>query len=889
MAIRTLWRRVAMRLRRGRVASDLDEEMRLHVERREAALRRQGATARAARHRARRRFGNPLTLREEALDAAGWRWLDEIAQDVRFGARLLRRHPGFTATAVVTLALATGATTAIFSIVNGVLLRPLPLPDPDRLVQIYGRSWNDLPGQPMADPIAGPVGARELDAYASQSASFDGFSGYSLTTRHLYGSGDPARLTAVRSDFALFTVLGAQPMAGRTFHAGDPADVAVISAALWRSAFAADPSLPGRTVTLDGQPTTILGIMPDTFQFPYGAASMLTTALPEGRTDVWVPAPPGPQGRGRVSVIARMKPGVSIDAATAELRVIAARVQAASPPTVTIGVRTRALSDVVLGSVRGSLWLLFASVGLVLAAACANVANLLLARTATRLREVVTRAALGAGPVRLVRQFLAESLLLALMGGAAGALVARWSLGFLVTASARRIPRAHEVALDWRAFAFLLAACGATAVVFGLAPALSAARVDAHAITKTAGLSTPGRGFGRLRGGLVVVEVALAFVLACAAVAVIGEIARLQQVPSGMITEHVRSLHVTPRAPAAEYYAIEQRVSRLPGVVAAGFTQLVPLQNWGWEADFTIRGRPREGRPIAALRYVTPGYFRALGISLVRGRPFTDQDSPDSAHVVIVNEALVRKYLHDEDPIGRELDRGTIVGVIHDVRQAGLDREVEPEIYYPAAQNVTMASDIGMSLLVRTAGPPPADLSTLFERLTGTTPRDPLIDLVRAAIRDVDPSLATFNIRDMDQIVADSLWELRLYRWLIGLFAALALVLSAIGLSGVITCAVASRTREFAVRLALGCERAGLAGLVLRQGVRLTAAGLGAGAVLLGGLLIAAGSLPGAMRPHAPHLAVTAAVLVGIAMLACALPALRVARLDAATALRHDG
>jgi putative ABC transport system permease protein len=819
-------------------------------------------------------------------------WLDELAQDVRFGARLFRKHPAFTATAIVTLALATGATTAIFSVVNGVLLRPLPLRDPDRLVQIYGRTWNDIPGVTTADPIAGPVGFAELEAYATEAPSFDGFSGYSLTTRHLYGPGEPQRLTGVQADARFFTVLGAEPIAGRTFRPGDPPDVAVISAALWRTAFNADPSIPGRTVTLDGRPATILGVMPDAFQFPYGAGSMLTGALAEGRTDVWVPAPAQPpsRGRGRVSVIARLEPGVPIDAATAELRVIATRVQARMP-NVTLGVRAVALSDVVLGPVRRSLWLLFASVGLVLAAACANVANLLLARTATRMREVMTRAALGAGPIRLLRQFLAESLLLSMAAGAAGALVARWGLNLLVAAGSAKIPRAHEIALEWRAFAFLLVACLATAVLFGLAPALIAARVNAHAVTKTAGHSTLGRGFGRLRDSLVVVEVALAFVLACGAAAVVAEVVRLRQVPTGMITERVRSLHLTPRAPARDYYAIEDRVAHLPGVAAAGFTQLVPLQNWGWEADFTIRGRPREGRPIAGLRYVTPGYFRALGIPVLRGRPFTDQDTPDSLRVVIVNDALARKYFHGEDPVGRELDRGTIVGVIGDVRQAGLDRPVDPEIYYPAAQNVTMASDIGMSLVVRTTGGGGESswrLTDVFAPTGSATRPDPLVDLIRAEVRDVNPSLAIFNVRDMEQVVADSLWELRLYRWLIGLFASLALVLSAIGLSGVISYAVTSRTREFAVRLALGSERSALARLVLRQGAQLAGAGLAAGAVTLCALVSAAGGLPEAIRPQPSHMVVTAALVFVIAALACALPAMRVAAVDPATALRHE-
>lgn len=805
-------------------------------------------------------------------------WFEHLLHDLRFGVRTLRKSPGFAATTILTLALATGATTAIFSIVHSVLLRPLPFQDPDRLVQLFGRVWGDDHGG-APDPLTGPVASPELEEFDRQASSFDGFAGYEVTTRHLSGPAGPERLTAVAADLDFFSVLGVDAIAGRTFDARDPLDVAVISAGLWERRFNRQAPPAGSTMTLDGRPFTLLGVMPEGFQFPYGAGSLLPGALREGRTDVWVPLPPlrassdATLRRGRVSVIARVKRGIPLNTAAAELSVIASRVERQNPGLERhIGVRLAPLADVVTGPVRRSLWMLFAAVALVLAAACANVANLLLARMTVRTREVVIRAALGATGLRLVRQFLAESLLLALAGGFAGAFFARWGTRVLVAAAAARMPRAHEIALDWRAFAFLLAVCVVTAILFGLAPALAAARADVQTVTKDGGSHVTRAGaFARLRDGLVILEMALAFVLATGAALVMRDIVRLQHVPTGMSLENVLSLHVSPRTNASEYYAIEERVAQIPGVQAAGFTQLTPLQNWGWDATFTIRGRPSANQPTAGLRYVTPGYFKALGIPIVRGRSFTARDTDGAPGVILVNSALARRYFPNGDAVGQELNRGLIVGVVGDVRQVALDRDAEPELYYPAAQNVTMASDIGMSLIVRTAGRTEA-----------------AINAVRSAVHGVNPTLAIFNVRTMEQVVADSLWQLNLYRWLIGLFAALALVLAAIGLYGVVSFGASSRTREFAVRLALGSDSGRLARLVLARGLRLAARGV------VSGMLIAMAIAPWVRDVSAALVfdtftyAGTAALLVGIALVASVVPALRVANVNPAIALRHE-
>jgi len=822
------------------------------------------------------RFGHVLRLGDESVDPWGWRWLEQLVQDVQFGARTLRKSPGFTAATVLTLALATGATTSIFSIVHGVLLRPLPFDDPDRLVQVFGRNWaQDHDGVP--DSLTGPVGPPELEQFESQATSFDGFAGYEVTTRHLSGAAGPERLTAVMTDRTLFSVLGARAIEGRGFEASDPADVAVISESLWERRFGRARLDASTTITLDGRPFTLLGVMPGQFQFPYRAASLMSGALPEARTDVWVPMPPlrasdGALRRGRVRVVARLKPGVPLTAARSELDVVAARVEGENPDFQRrIGARIAPLAEVVIGPVRRSLWMLLAAVGLVLAAACANVANLLLARMTVRTPEVATRAALGAGSLRLVRQFLAESLLLSLAGGLVGAAFARWSLPVLLAATSGRIPRAHEIALDWQAFAFLLMLCVVTAILFGLAPAVAAARVDIQSITKEGGRATRGGVFGRLRDGLVILEVALAFVLATGAALIMREVVRLQHVPTGMDTRNVLSVHITPRTTAANYSAIEQRVATIPGVHAAGFIQLTPLQNWGWDATFSIRNRPTDSPLTTGLRYVTPGYFSSLGIPIVRGRALTDHDTENTPPVILVNEAFARRFFPGGDAVGQELNRGTIVGVVGDVRQIALDREAEPELYYPAAQNVTMASDIGMSLIVRTE-----------QR------RERAIAAIRAAVREVNPGLAIFNVKTMDEVVSDSMWQLNLYRWLIGVFAGLALVLAAIGLYGVISFGVAARLREFAVRLALGSGPRRLIQLVVARGVILAGGGLAAGIVTVLAVTPWARTVSPALAIDPATYVVVAVLLVVIALCAALVPAVRAAQIDPASALRHE-
>ena len=801
-------------------------------------------------------------------------WLEQAVHDLRYALRSLRTNPGFAAVTILTLSLATGATTAIFSVLDAVVLKPLPFADPEQLIQVYGRAWREDRGQP--DPLDAPVSYGDMDAYRTQSSSFSGFAAYSVAVRHLLSNGAVERLNTVVADLELFSVLRTAALVGRPFQPGDQPRVAVISARLWKEHFGGGVVL-NQPLRLDDRVYTIVGVMPERFQFPYRAASLVAAALPESRTDVWIPLE---QRRGRLNVVARLNSGVSLNRAEAELRVIATRLeqaqrqQAPANANFRVGVRTVPLTEAVTGPVRRSLWMLFAAVALVLAAACANVANLLLARTSVRVREIVTRAALGATRARLARQFLAESLFLGLAGGVGGIFVARWGVSLLARIGYARIPRAHEIALDWQAFAFLLAVCLVTALLFGIAPAFMASHLDARVATReSAGHATMGRRFTLLRDALVIVDVTLAFVLASGASIVIRELVRLRSVDTGMATARVAVLHVTPRATAADYQAIEDRAAQLPGVRAAGFIQMVPLQNWGWEGDFSIRGRAAEPgvRRVTELRYVTPGYFRAMGVPIVRGRAFTVADSADAPKVVIVNEALAKRYFPGEDPIGKELDRGVIVGVAADVRNVRLDRPTSPELYYPAAQNIAMTSDLGMSLVAQTDGDPAA-----------------IVPALRGAIRDLRPNLAVFNARTMEQVVDDSLADLQMYRWLIGLFAGLALLLAAIGLYGVIAYMTSARTREFAIRLALGSRVGALAQLVIGRGVLLTTFGVVAGGAVTLALSRVLPSLPIGGAPDVVTYVTIAAILIGLACFASAQPAVRAASVDPATALRHE-
>ena len=680
----------------------------------------------------------------------------------------------------------------------------------------------------------------------------------------------------VRTDAGFFEMLGVPPLRGRTLDPNDTSAVAVISEGFWRERLDADPEAIGTALTLDDQPVTIVGIMPAFFQFPYGAASLLPGVASEVRTDLWQRMDPDTRPVSRIgSLTGRLKPGVSMPAAESELKAIARRIEEEYPDANRgRSVYLEPLADTVVApTIRRVLFLLFGAVGLLLALACANVANLSLARMSVRAREVAVRAALGAGRGRLVRQLVTESLVLSLVGGVVGLLIAAGGTAQLLQIAAPYLPRAHEIGVDWRVFAFLLAICTGAGVALGVAPAVMAAR-------GMSGRSTMSVGQRRVRDGLVVAEVAMAFVLAIGAAMLIRELVRLRNTHPGMETANVLTLHLghrmTPGTDVRQFYEIARRARELPGVRAAGFIQMLPLQNWGWTAnssDFVVRGRP----PITPvfpiqLRYVTPGYFEALGIPIVKGRSFTDRDEQGATPVILLNETLARRLVGDDDPTGQITTRGMIAGVVRDVRQEHLDRPSVPELYYPVAQNWSQLSDLGMTLVVAARERPEA-----------------LTEPVRAIVRAVNPELAIFNVRTMDRVVDDSLSDFALYLSLIAGFAVLALVLALTGTYGVIAYLVSARTKEFAIRAALGADASRVTRLVLARGVALTGIGLAIGfaAALLASPLV--NGLPVNVRPPAVvTVGPVAAFIALVAIAACLGPALRAARVSPMVALRDE-
>jgi putative ABC transport system permease protein len=880
----SFFRSLLLRLRSGahgtRAQRDLDDEIRLHMDLLERQERDRGLAPDAARAAARRRFGNPVAVAEHAAEAAGLRWLDDLRQDLRYGVRSLLNEKRFALTSLLTLALGIGATTAIFSVVSALVFRPLPFAEPDRLVFVHGTS-------PLAlrDSVFG------MDTIRRDSTSFDSLAGCEVGARYLRDSLGAERVMTVKTERDFFRVLGVPPIGGRTWNEGDAQNVAVVSEGFWRRRLGADPAAVGSVLRLDDEPVTIIGVMPDWFQFPYGAASLLPGVASQTRTDMWMPLPATPAPRMRMgNVVGRLKPGVTLGTAQGELSAIAARLAIENPDRYKgRDIRVVPLAHAVVSPpIRRVLFILFGAVGLVLALACANVTNLSLARMTLRGREVAIRAALGARRMRLIRQFLTESLLVSLAGGILGLGLAWWGTQQILAMAAAHIPRSHEIGIDWRVFAFLFVACAVTGAALGVAPAALAARRDARDVLQQSGTqSTASRTQRWIRDALVVGEVAIAVMLAIGAAVLVRELVRLRHTDSGMTTGNVVTLHVghrmTPRnrerphdEDVRQFYDIADRAAQLAGVRAAGFTQLLPLQNWGWTSnsrDFRVRGEAYEppAFPIQ-LAYVTPDYFRALGVGVVKGRGFTAQDDRDAPGVIVINETLARRYFGDRDPIGLETTRGTIVGVVRDVRQAHLDRSAAPEIYYPVAQNWSQVSELGMTLVVSTQDRP-----------------EPFIDRLRQIVRDVNPNLAVFNIKTMERVVDESLSDFTLYLSLMAAFAGVALVLAVSGTYGVISFAAMSRVREFAIRMALGADRGRVMGLVIRQGTALALAGIviGVAAAIAAAPLLR--NLPVSVRPPDLLTTVPVALLLGaIAIVACAVPARRASRTDPMVVLRTE-
>ncbi len=810
--------------------------------------------------------------------------MDTLVQDVRLALRTLARNRTTTIVAILCLALGIGANAAIFSVVDAVLLRPLPYESSDRLVRVQ-ETFNDGRG-------TGAVSYPNYRDWRAQARSFEQLAIYSQESRSLQGVADPERVQAVAGGDNLFAALRAHALIGRTFlpleDRPDRARVAVLSEAFWRRRFGGDPSVLGKAIVLDAVPHTIVGVMPATFAFPPGGAT----------TELYVPLTPDrelAEARGNhwFQVVARLAPGITLDAARGEMSAIAKGIAQAYPLEQQLrGAYVAELRESVVGNVRPALYVLLGAVALVLLVACANVANLLLARAAARRKDVAIRTALGATRARLVRQFLTESVVLALLGALLGALVARWALAALVSLAGRALPATQSPTLDASVFAYLLVVAIATGIAFGLVPALKSSRGDLRGDLTDASKGSAGVSHQRARSSLVVAEIALSLVLLVGAGLLMRAFLSLRGTEPGMRADHVLVFHVS--APPSQnehgeagvrlFRPILERLRALPAVQQAGATSVLPIENWGWNGDFHIEGRaePAKGQaPFSEFRVITPGYLAALGVPLRRGRALTEDEGERGASAVMVNEALVKRYFADEEPLGRRILLGddpatatrlTIVGVVANVRQAGLDREPLPEIYQSYADTNAMKGLRELTIAVRTRGAP--------ELLTPA---------VRDVVRSVSADQPVYGVRTMDEVIARSLANRRLYLWLLGTFAVVALALASAGIYGVIAYVVAQRTREIGIRMALGAKQGDVVALVLRQGGALVLLGVAIGVVgALALTRVLASLLYGVSARDPLTFAFVAALLGGVALLATWIPARRASRVDPLSAIRSE-
>jgi putative ABC transport system permease protein len=803
--------------------------------------------------------------------------MNTFFQDLRYGARMLAKRPGFTVIAVLTLALGIGANTAIFSVVNAVLLRPLPYPHPERLAQCY---WQWPRGESEA------VTAAEYTFWKERSRTFEEAAGYSGTSSgfNLAGGAEPIRVRGVPVSESFLRVLGAGVALGRGFSPEedrpDGPRVAVISDGLWRRYFGADPAVIGRQVQLNGGSCDIIGVLPRDFQF--GTAVDLLVPLQ-------LKVNPKDQGHN-TNMIARLKPGVTITEAQAEMDQLLPEFRGEFPGH--IGATERGIKLVsyqrhVVGDVSKVLLLLFGAVGFVLLIACANVANLLLARSVGRNGEMAIRVALGARRGRLIRQLMTENLVLALTGGLSGMIVAMWSLPALVAMSPQGLPRLGEVGMDRYAVLFAVLASVVTCLLFGIAPALRAARVDINeALKSSSGRQGTGWLDSRMRGLLIVGEVALAVVLLTGAALLIESFVKLRGVQIGFDPDNLTAMQLSLASDryqsTAEVWSFEQqaleKISALPGVTSAATVPGLPMER-GLNYFITIEGRAEKTGRSVECRAISPEYFRTLGIRMLRGRDFTPADARESAQVLVINESLARLYWPDGDPIGAQISlQGgrQIVGVVSDIREKGLDSPAEPTVYVPAPQvpdglTVAMNRWFLISWLVRTAGP--VDLSAAL----------------RDIVRELDPQMPIANVRPMTEVIGASISSQHFVMLLMGSFAGLALILTAVGIYGVLSYHVSQRTHEIGIRMALGARTGDVLGLVLRQGMTLTLIGVAVGLAAAFALTRLMSSLLYGVSATDPlAFALTSLILTGVALGACFVPARRATKVDPMVALRYE-
>ncbi len=872
-------------VRRSRADRELDKELRFHLQQQMEENMASGMTPEEARYAAMRRLGSAEQIKEECRDMRQTAYLEDLGKDLRYAGRALGKSPGFAVAIVLTLALSIGANSAIFSVIDGVLLKPLPYPQASRIVRLFFSS-NDFPKFPV-----NPFDFRDFRA---RSHSFHALAAINRSDVQLSGSGEPVRLTAFRVTAGYFQVLGLAPARGREFAPTDelPGNgrLVILSDRAWRDKFSADPGILGRKIMLDSQPFTVVGVMPPGTEHPGNDYH----AVPYGDSvDAWWPftfdGDPNQRGPHYMEVIGRLKPGVTPAQAQAEMNTLVQEVGHEHGGYESWHMLVIPLYREIVGADERMLLVLLGAVGLVLLIACANAANLLLARATARQREIAVRMALGAPRSRLLRQTLTESLLLALIGGGFGAVLAAGGVRALLALLPAGFPRADSIRVNVPVFVFTLLVALAAGILFGLAPALQSSRVDVQqALREGARGATGSKHHQRLRDALVVAEVGLACVLLVGAGLMLRSFVNLLRMDPGFRPEHVITASLSLpdtdyKNGAAVAHFCDQLVANLaaaPGVKAAGAGSDLPWTGYDEnDGGFTIEGeKPAPGEDFHARYHVaTPDYFRALGIPLLRGRFFTEGDRADAPRALIVNETMARLYWQKRDALGgrvtftdnpKEKDWMTVVGVVGDVKDRPDAAGAEPAFWWPMLQ-VPFGQ---MSVAVRSD----SDTAQLANEL-------------RREVHRLDPTLAVADMRQMDQIADAGVATARFSFLLVGLFAALAITLAAVGTYGVLSYSVGQRTHEFGMRMALGAGRSDVLRLVLSQGVRLALAGVTLGAT--GALVLARvlRSLIFEVSPADPlTFAAVGTLVLMVAALACYIPARRATQADPMVALRSE-
>ncbi len=869
---------------RRRIYGELSEEIHAHLDEKIEELVASGMPRKEATAAARREFGN-VTLAEEDSRQV-WRWpsIEDLFMDVGYGLRMLQKNPGFSLIAVMTLSLGIGANSAIFSVVNAVLLRPLPYHDPGKLVWV-DEYWPRMNDNMVPNP--------DFTNWNLHNHNFEEMAAYNGGSQvNLTGTGEPERIESVSVTANFLPVLGVQPSLGRNFLAEEVQmggrRVALISNGLWKNKFGGEPNIAGKAVTLDKESYTVIGVMPPDFRFPDQRVKpqiFLAFQLPPNVD--WTS-----KSLALTRVIGRVKPGVTLAQANAEVAALSQQTNADIPAVFIhmregLQVHTTGLHERLVGNVRPALLILLAAVAFVLLIGCVNIANLQLARTTSRQRELAVRAAIGASRARLLRQLLTEGALIAATGGVAGLLIAPVGVRLLRAYAPASFLQIGPITIDKWVLFFAFGVTCLTALVFGTAPALRASKPDVNANLKGGRVVTE-RGYSqnRLRSVLVTSELAMAVVVLVASGLLIRSFVRLSNVDAGFDSHNLLTLSMTlpeakystPAKRRAFFMEVLQRVSELPGVRSVALSSSLPLTNYAQTASFAIEGEPGKPagtRPVTPVEHVNPGYFGTLRISLLEGRVFEDRDSRPETHVVILNKVFTKRFFPNDDPIGKRIRLGppespwtTIVGVVGNVGHAGPDHEAEPQVYVPYSED------------------PPS--TAMLAVRTDSDPRN-LAGVVREQVTTLDPEQPVFGVSTMEQRVSDSLSGARFNTTLLGFFGFAALVLAVVGVYGVVSYFVALRTHEFGIRLALGASQRDVVGMIMTQGIAMTAAGLGLG---LGGALVLSRYLSTLLYGIRPTDAITfagvALILASVALAACYVPARRAMRVDPIVALRYE-